>query len=143
MANLGNWFMSWILRTPFHRLLSENVLLISVTGRKSGREYALPVNYQRAGDEIWITSRRERTWWRNLRGGAPVKLRLAGKMLRGRGEVFEEDVRVAKYMAEFLQRSPSLARYFGVGLDSEGKLRGEDVARAALERVMVRVKILD
>jgi hypothetical protein len=133
--------MSWVLRSPFHQLLSENMLLISVTGRKSGREYTLPVNYQRAGDEIWITSRRERTWWRNLRGGAPVKLRLAGKQVRGRGEVFEDDMEVAKYLAEFLQRSPSLARYFDVGLDSEGKLRGEDVARAALDRVIVRVKI--
>jgi deazaflavin-dependent oxidoreductase (nitroreductase family) len=141
LANFGNLFMSWVLRSPFHRLLSENVLLITVTGRKSGREYTLPVNYQRAGNEIWITSQRERTWWRNLRGGSAVELRLAGKTVRGRGEVFEDDMRVAEYLMRFLQRSPSLARYFGVGLDSEGKLRGEDVARAAVERVMVRVKI--
>ena len=62
-------------------------MLVSVAGRKTGRIYTTPVNYIRDGDALTVISRRYRTWWRNLRGGAPVTLRLRGRDLRGTGEV--------------------------------------------------------
>jgi len=33
-----NTLMSWLLRSPFHGLLSKSTLLVTVTGRKSGRQ---------------------------------------------------------------------------------------------------------
>jgi hypothetical protein len=48
--------MSWILRSPLHRVLSKSTLLITLSGRKSGKLYTLPVNYVREGDILWITS---------------------------------------------------------------------------------------
>ena len=74
-----NSIMSAVLRSPLHGMLSKNMMLITVTGKKSGREYTTPVSFTRQGDDLWVISKRERTWWRNLIGGAPVRLELKGE----------------------------------------------------------------
>jgi hypothetical protein len=71
-----------LLRAPgAHHLLSHRLALITVTGRKSGREFTFPVRYTERDDTIRIVpSMPERkVWWRNLRdGGAPVRIRIRG-----------------------------------------------------------------
>ena len=59
-------FMTWMLRSPFH-IFMGGVLLITVTGRKSGRAISTPVNYARDGDTLLVTSKTDRTWWKNVR----------------------------------------------------------------------------
>ena len=43
----GNDFMAWVLRSPFHGMLSNGMMLITVTGRKTGKAYTTPVGYYR------------------------------------------------------------------------------------------------
>jgi hypothetical protein len=45
----GNDFMAWVLRSPFHGMLSGGMLLVTVTGRKTGKAYTLPVEYVQEG----------------------------------------------------------------------------------------------
>jgi len=87
LNKLANPAMRVILRSPLHALVSGSTMLVTVTGRRSGQTYTTPVNYVREGDTVTVFSWRDRTWWRNLRGGAPVTLRLRGRDLRGTGEV--------------------------------------------------------
>ncbi len=47
-----NKMMMWMLRSPFHGIVSKNIMLITVTGRKSGKKYTLPVSYVRDGDLV-------------------------------------------------------------------------------------------
>ncbi|MFN8474776.1 MAG: nitroreductase/quinone reductase family protein [Anaerolineae bacterium] len=98
----GNDMMTWVLRSPLHGLAGRS-LLITVTGRKSGAQYTFPVNYTRSGDVITILSRRDRTWWRNLRGGASVTLHVDGKDVQGQGTVIEDDAEVAKALQAYTQ----------------------------------------
>lgn len=76
-----------LLRSPLHRLLSGSLLLLTVHGRRTGRSYTLPVSYSRSDDELRIVSTPDRTWWRNLRGGATVDVWLAGHERRGMAEI--------------------------------------------------------
>ena len=87
LNRLANPAMRVILRSPLHALVSGSTMLVTVTGRRSGQTYTTPVNYVREGDTVTVFSWCDRTWWRNLRGGAPVTLRLRGRDLRGTGEV--------------------------------------------------------
>jgi hypothetical protein len=34
----GNGFITWLLRSPFHGLLRKGMMLITVTGRKTGKQ---------------------------------------------------------------------------------------------------------
>ena len=139
------WFntpMAWILRSPLHGLLSKSTVLVTVTGRKSGKKYSLPVNYVRDGEELWVTSQRERTWWRNLQGGAPLEVVLEGKRLTAHGEAFVDEEAVVEGLRRYLGKSPQVARYFGVPLDADGKADAQGLAQAARERVVVRIQMV-
>jgi hypothetical protein len=140
IQRIGNVFIGGILRSPFHAMLSKNTLLLTFTGRASGKRYTTPVNYAPVGDELLIFSRRERTWWRNLRGGAPVVFRLQGRKATGWGVAFEDDAEVERGLMTYLQAAPNFAKFFEVGLDEDGLPNREDIARAAEPRVLVKVK---
>lgn len=65
----GNDFMAWVLRSPLHGMLSNGMMLITITGRKTGKTYTTPVGYYVEGETLWVITSRERKWWRNLQGG--------------------------------------------------------------------------
>ncbi len=135
-----NVMMKWILQSSLHGLLSNNTLLITVTGRKSGQPITTPVNYVRNGAVLSVTSYRHRTWWRNLRGGALATVRLQGKDIQASADVIEDDAGVANGLMAHLQKVPQYAKYFQVGLDSSGQPVAADVARAAQDRVVVHIQ---
>lgn len=140
IQRIGNVFIGGILRSPFHAMLSKNTLLLTFTGRASGKRYTTPVNYAPVGDELLIFSRKDRAWWRNLRGGAPVVFRLQGRTITGWGIAFEDEAEVERGLMTYLQAAPNFAKFFEVGLDEDGLPNREDIARTAEPRVLVKVK---
>jgi len=141
MMRIGNAFIKMILRSPMHEKFSQNFLLISVTGRKSGKTYTTPVNYHRMGNTIMVISIRERTWWRNLRGGAPVNLLLQGENIQGEGKVIEDDQGVAEALAAILQQTPDYAKYLDVTLDPDGPPAMDELNKAAKSKVIVEITL--
>lgn len=132
--------MKLVLRSPVHGMVSKTVLLITFTGRKSGKTYTTPVDYSQNGDQVTIFT--HANWWKNLRGGAPVTLRIRGRELQGLAEPVAEDKRaVAAGLTEHLRKVPSDARYYGVTFDDHGNPRVEEVEKAAQSAVMIRVRL--
>ncbi|MEO3863564.1 hypothetical protein [Acrocarpospora sp. B8E8] len=82
-----NAVVRWLLLSPLHDLLSRSVVLLLITGCRSGRTFAVPVQYAEDGDVLTIVSRRDRLWWRNLAGGAPLTVVLRGKRHAAYGAV--------------------------------------------------------
>ena len=137
------WFnpiMKSLLQSPFHGFVSKNMMLIKFNGRKSGREYVVPVNYVRTGKTLWVISLPERTWWRNLRGGVPVEMRLQGQDARGTAVVIEDQTAVAVSLAEMLQQAPQYARYLEISMNGNGQPDQAALLGAAADRVMVQIK---
>lgn len=95
---IGNTLVTAVLRSPLHPLLSRGTMLITVTGRRTGRRYTTPVQYARRDGHLFVVSRQERTWWQNLRGGGAVTVRLRGRTWTGRGSVVTglDDIRRAQ-----------------------------------------------
>ena len=74
--------LGMILRSPAHGLASGRFALITYTGRRSRREYTIPVLYRDKGDEVTIAVGwpDRKVWWRNLTGeGGPVRLVVRGQ----------------------------------------------------------------
>lgn len=135
-----NKAMKFLLRSPVHGIISKTVLLISFTGRKSGKSYTTPADYSQYGDKVYIFSHAK--WWKNLRGGAPVTLRIRGQDLQGMAEPVAEDKQaVAAGLMEHLRKVPSDARYYGVTFDELGDPRAEQVEIAAKTVVMIRIQL--
>lgn len=85
----ANRAMLPLLRTrPAQKLLGSSFATLTYTGRKSGREITLPVNYRRdkaTGDiVILVAVPSAKTWWRNFTGtGAPVDVTLGATRHHG------------------------------------------------------------
>ncbi len=132
--------MKLVLRSPAHGMVSKTVLLITFTGRKSGKTYTTPVDYSQDGDQVTIFTHAE--WWKNLRTGAPVTLRIKGRELQGLAEPVAEDKgAVAAGLSQHLRKVPSDAKYYGVTFDEHKNPRAEEVEKAAQGVVMIRVRL--
>jgi deazaflavin-dependent oxidoreductase (nitroreductase family) len=139
---LGNPFLTALLRSPLHRMADGSMMLISVTGRRSGKVYTTPVNYLRDGDSLTVVSMRERTWWRNLRGGAEVGLHLRGESQRAHAAVAEDDTAVAQALGRILAGRPAYARFLGVTMRPDGTAEPHALALASRSRVVVQIRPL-
>jgi len=67
-------------------VLRRYITTIGYTGRKSGREFSLPIGYQRSADTVTIRVGMpdRKTWWRNFLGaGAPMWIELDGARRTG------------------------------------------------------------
>jgi deazaflavin-dependent oxidoreductase (nitroreductase family) len=86
LIKLQNPMMRWLLRSRWHGSVSNLYVLLSVTGRKSGKVYHVPVQYAQEGNTLVILTSAEYVWWRNLQGGAPVQVYLRGKQYDAQAE---------------------------------------------------------
>jgi len=135
----GNDFVKFFLRTPLYVFMGDT-MLITVTGRKTGKRYTTPVGFFREGNCLWVISNRDRTWWRNLRGGADVELHIRGKDVQAFAEAILDEEIVAAQIIEYVRRIPMSAKGLGVRVEN-GEPYLEDAVRLAEERLFVRIKL--
>lgn len=138
---IANPIMKLLLRSRLHGAASSQILLITVTGRKTGKRYTTPVNYVQNEEQLSVISHKHRTWWRNLRGGAPVLLHLRGEKVEAQATVIEDAEAVAERLIEHLREVPVYAEPLGVRLDEEGMPVPEDGLQAAQGKVMVCITL--
>ena len=138
----GNDFMAWVLRSPFHGMLSNGMMLITVTGRKTGKAYTTPVGYYEEGGCLWVLTSLDRSWWRNLQGGANVKLLLKRKSVNGFAETELNEKAVEARMYEYIKHVPQAAKPMKIRVEN-GVANAEDIARTARDRLFVRIKLLN
>jgi hypothetical protein len=81
--------MRVVLGLPFRTPLSDRLMLLFYTGRKTGRAYRQPVSYVADGDTL-LTPGGGR-WKSNLRENEPIRVRLRGRKVLARPE-FVRDV---------------------------------------------------
>ena len=89
----GNGLVLAVLRSPAHRLLSGMTIELSYTGRRSGRQFTLPVQYAREGERLLVAVQdpAAKAWWRNFRTPQEVIVRLRGKPRQGTARVVAPD----------------------------------------------------
>ena len=135
----GNDFVTFFLRTPFHVFMG-NTMLITVTGRKSGKPYSTPVGFYRKGSDLWILTSRDRTWWRNVLHGAPVSLLLHGRTIAAYAEAELDEQAVEVRLRDYVQHIPMSARSLGIRLEN-GIPLSEDIARIAKDKLFVKINL--
>lgn len=124
--------MRAVLGLPFPTPLSANLMLISYTGRKSGKAYRQPVSYARDG-EMLLTPGGGR-WTLNLTDGGqprPVRIRLRGRDLPARGELVTDAAEVERLLGVITRENPRAARFIPIPRRPDGRLE-PDALDAAL-----------
>jgi deazaflavin-dependent oxidoreductase (nitroreductase family) len=135
-----NRTMKFVLRSPMHGIVDKKILLITFTGRKSGKTYTTPVSYSQSDGQVVVFTHAD--WWKNLRGDVPVMLHIRGRELQGLAEPIAEDKQaVAAGLAEHLRKVRSDAKYYSVTFDDQGNPRSAEVEIAAQTVVMISIQL--
>lgn len=137
---LINPLMSLILRSPLHGLVSGRLMLLTFTGRKSGRQFTTPVGYIRE-DATTLYVLTESPWWKNMRDGAPVSVHLQGRKRPGRAAA-SDDPKQAAHAVKLMvkQNGPDFARQrFGVAVSPDDSV--EAIADSVQGTKVVRVEL--
>lgn len=143
--HLANPIVRRLLRGLAGHRLGKRLALISYPGRCTGRLYELPVQYARSGNCIWILpgSPERKTWWRNMRDGADVRLVLAGREFRGHALVIDRsrEQELAEGLAVYLHAVPQARRAIGLGKHASLSPDGAGLRQIRDSAVMIRVDL--
>jgi hypothetical protein len=120
--------MRAVLSLPFPTPLSRNLMLISYTGRKTGKAYRQPVSYVRDGDDL-LTPGGGR-WTLNLTGDRPVRLRLRGRDVPSRPELVTDPAQVEQLLTVIAEKNPRAAKFIPIPRQPDGRLDSDALSLA-------------
>jgi len=120
-----NIVMRRVLNLPFRTPISNQLMLLFYTGRRSGRAYRQPVSYVVDGD-VLLTPGGGR-WKDNLREGEPVTARIKGKKRPITPELVRDADEVERLLRLMMERNPRLTSFVPF-IDADGT-----IDRAGLE----------
>jgi hypothetical protein len=139
-----NPIVKMLLNSPLHFIMSGNIVLLTFTGRKSGRVLSTPVSYRIVDGSVHCFTDYVNQWWRNLQDVESIELLLKGKKLIGKPIVVSKDqVVIAQAFGDFLTALPRSASFSDVSLDKDKIPNQQDVERAAKELVFIEIKLSD
>ena len=120
-------------------LIGKSTLVLTTTGRRSGRQRATPVNYWEAGGVFYVIagSGTHADWYRNLVAQPEVGVQIGRRRLRATASPLTDPPEKAHALWLFGQRSPGTAeRYFGIPRGA-GE---EDLVALAAQRAVVAIR---
>ena len=138
LFKLINLFVRGVLSSPLHFMLSKSVMVITFTGRNSGREYSTPVRYDQPDGVIRAFTSDHGQWWRNLRNGADAELLIKGVRNTYQATILGRDPELTREkLIEFLSKYPQDAIYQDIRLNKDGTLREHDLKAASVKAIVV------
>ena len=91
-------------------LIGKIVLLLSTTGRKSGKKRVTPLQYELIGADYYLGASRglKADWVRNIQSNPQVEIRVGAKYFQGIAEIITDPSRFADLMEVRLVRHPRM-----------------------------------
>jgi F420H(2)-dependent quinone reductase len=102
LITLMNPMMRALLRSPLHVAVDNAMLILHVTGRRTGRRYDIPVGYLSLDGRFLVVT--QHRWRANLRGGADIEVTLAGRRRAMHAHLDEDSASVATTLNTLIQK---------------------------------------
>jgi len=112
--------MRAVLGLPFATPLSGRLMLVFLTGRKTGKSYRQPVSYVRDGAALLTPG--GGNWKLNLADGRPEWIRLRGKDVLARPEIVSEAGEIERLLAVMTAANPMAGRFVAIPKGPDGRL---------------------
>ena len=87
LLRLINPVIGLLLRSPFAGAARKQFMVLSFTGRKTGRPYSIPLSAHRIDDQLYALT--GAPWKQNFRDGGPVDVVYDGTTTAMRGELID------------------------------------------------------
>ncbi len=121
-----NPLMRLVLSSRAHRMMSARLMLLSFTGRKTGRSYTTPVSYVREGNDLFVPG--GGAWWKNLTSGT-ARVRLQGVWEVVTAEVIQDPTALSETLGHMLAANPAIALFTGIRPGADGRPDAESLER--------------
>jgi hypothetical protein len=129
MFKLLNPLMKFILNSPLPGGLSKRVMVLSFTGRKSGKRYSTPVAYVWEEDRVIVVT--YSSWRNNFKEPAPVQMRIQGKSVSGTAVLVNDPVRIKQILHTLMLTSgKEMLQRMGLWIENLDSLSLEAVQQA-------------
>jgi deazaflavin-dependent oxidoreductase (nitroreductase family) len=133
--------MRAVLGLPFATPLSRRLMLITFTGRKSGKTYRQPLSYVEHDGALLTPGGGK--WKLNLSPGEPVRMRLRGRDVTARPEFVAGPDQVAQLLAVMVAANPRVRSFVGIPQDADGHLNRDRLQTALRHGFRIVVWHLD
>lgn len=138
----ANAVIKLLLKTPVvERIIGRSLMLLTFTGKKSGKRYTIPVSYARSGDRVLAVTKVFRSWWKNFPTNPDVSVRLAGRDHPARAAAAVGTTADFTTLQTYLSARPMDARAYGVRR-RDGALVPEDVQRLLPQIVLIDIELI-
>ncbi len=119
LLRLIHWPPQAAYALGFGPLIGRLVLLLTTTGRRSGRPRVVPLQYEEIDGKYYLGSSRGTAadWVRNILADPTVTVRVKSRRFRGRAEIVTDPARIADFLEIRLRRHP---RMVGAMMRGEG-----------------------
>ncbi len=115
-----NVFMRPLLRLPFPTPLTKRLMLVSFTGRKTGKVYQQPLSYVQKGDTLLNPGGGK--WKLNLREDQPVRIRLRGHNVFARPEFVKDPDEIERLIGVMSAENPTVGAFVAIPKGPDGRL---------------------
>lgn len=111
--------MRALLGLPFATPLSGRLMLVFLTGRKTGRSYRQPVSYVRDGAVLLTPG--GGNWKLNLADGRPERIRLRGQDVLARPEIVSDAGEIERLLGVMTAANPMVGRFVAIPKGPDGR----------------------
>jgi F420H(2)-dependent quinone reductase len=125
---LVNVPMRRILALPFSTPLSKRLMLVYLTGRRTGRAYRQPVSYVRHEDSL-LTPGGGR-WKLNLVAGRPERVRLEGRDVTARPDLIGDVDEIDRFLTIMTAANPRTASFIPIPRRDDGHFERSGLVNA-------------
>lgn len=136
-----NPMMRILLSSPFHFVMSGGVMLIKYRGRRTGKQYSVPVRYVEEDEVVRCFTSRENGWWHNLKDDATVTLRIRGENRVYRTTVIGDESTVRLALERYLQRYPQDAVYHDIRVNRDKSLNKDDLEQHLPSAIVIEARL--
>jgi hypothetical protein len=109
-----------LLSLPFPTPLSGRLMLLSYTGRKSGRAYRQPVSYVRQDGTLLTPGGGNWKW--NMQDSRLVRIRLRGQDVLARPELIKDPDEIERLLEVMTAANPAAGAFVGIPKGADGRL---------------------
>jgi hypothetical protein len=120
--------MRRILALPFSTPLSKRLMLLYLTGRRSGRSYRQPVSYVKDGDLLLTPG--GGNWKLNLDPGRPERIRLHGRDVTARPDLIDDVDEIDSALMTMTAANPRTASFIPIARRDDGHFNRDGLVDA-------------
>jgi len=118
-AKMALGFMTFLLRRGWMGPASDILMVITTTGRKTGKQHSIPIGYLKDGEDfITLTSKNASNWYRNVLESGEATLEIKKEKFNVRGTPVTDEAERQRIFELYKQNERYFKSNFGITLDS-------------------------